>query len=679
MKNTLQQIRARRISLLFMKNLFNLILLFITVTLAQDCPRKKLARSKWPFGAGLFATMYPGCLSKTDRDLIKSYEVIYYVGQNVPESSARMSFQEPLSIVPHDHLDFRYEIISALRTTENIYHLKARDHRDNTEVLLKVSRTQEGKMAIKKQYEKQNNLIKQGQADWFLKSSDGFEYRGINVVSYRAFDYRSLSSYIMQLSPSYIDSLVKNLIDLFTHIRELSLPQCEIRSDNIVLHNLGKLILTEFGSCGLPSSSEFSAPEVGSSNVDSKADVYSFGMILADIFTGGKVKQLAQQASRIKPRTDADYNTGLLKLIEQNMEPDAKDAFSGDALGFISKCLKHDPSQRLSLQELLEPHVVKQSGFRHAWPRLSPSEQILAEKFKEIYYYGQNLPPSAPRSNYAVQKLVLHDHLAFRYELTEILGAGGFGNVYKALDHKDNKEVALKVSANGQEKYLKTEYDSMMSVHRRDFGQEMNVFKKYVMKPLDWFEYRSLAVMALPLMKGDLHNDLASRSTYISYERFRTLAHRILLGMKLIEKAGFVHCDLKVQNILVSATDDPVISDFGLCENHGACCKGGICQGTMGRMAPEVCNSLPFDSKADVYSYGVMMAHIFTKNHVDGPKGYNYQDTLQTIAKNKAIKANEQEAKEAMAFISRCIQPEAVNRPSISELLNDQFFTGMRL
>jgi dual specificity tyrosine-phosphorylation-regulated kinase 2/3/4 len=43
---------------------------------------------------------------------------------------------------------------------------------------------------------------------------------------------------------------------------------------------------------------------------------------------------------------------------------------------------------------------------------------------------------------------VLHDHIAYRYEILEVIGKGSFGQVIRALDHKTNEEVALKIIRN---------------------------------------------------------------------------------------------------------------------------------------------------------------------------------------------------------------------------------------
>ena len=52
---------------------------------------------------------------------------------------------------------------------------------------------------------------------------------------------------------------------------------------------------------------------------------------------------------------------------------------------------------------------------------------------------------------------VLHDHIAFRFEVLEVIGKGSFGQVLKCLDHKTNEMVAIKMIRN-KKRYSKVEY-----------------------------------------------------------------------------------------------------------------------------------------------------------------------------------------------------------------------------
>jgi len=77
------------------------------------------------------------------------------------------------------------------------------------------------------------------------------------------------------------------------------------------------------------------------------------------------------------------------------------------------------------------------------------------ECYPEIWYVGQDAAKihgeeGAPHNggyddeNGSYNK-VLHDHIAYRYEILEVIGKGSFGQVIRALDHKTGKQVAIKI------------------------------------------------------------------------------------------------------------------------------------------------------------------------------------------------------------------------------------------
>jgi calcium-dependent protein kinase len=78
-----------------------------------------------------------------------------------------------------------------------------------------------------------------------------------------------------------------------------------------------------------------------------------------------------------------------------------------------------------------------------------------------------------------------------------------------------------------------------------------------------------------------------------------------LLAIKHCHKNGIVHRDLKPENILVTNTDTIRLIDFGLsCSTHQN--KGDIA-GTPFYIAPEIINLKPYDTKADIWSIGVIL------------------------------------------------------------------------
>ena len=77
-------------------------------------------------------------------------------------------------------------------------------------------------------------------------------------------------------------------------------------------------------------------------------------------------------------------------------------------------------------------------------------EQREMEKYSEIYFIGKNFKPKDPKFDDAQgdYKVLIKDHIAFRYEVVALIGKGSFGQVLEVIDHKTRKNIALKIVKN---------------------------------------------------------------------------------------------------------------------------------------------------------------------------------------------------------------------------------------
>ncbi len=86
----------------------------------------------------------------------------------------------------------------------------------------------------------------------------------------------------------------------------------------------------------------------------------------------------------------------------------------------------------------------------------------------------------------------------------------------------------------------------------------------------------------------------------------------IARALDVVHAAGFVHCDIKPENVLFRANGSAVLADFGIAQPIHTSCKSvdGLVKGTPEYMSPEQAAGREVDGRADIYSLGVLLYHV---------------------------------------------------------------------
>ena len=203
------------------------------------------------------------------------------------------------------------------------------------------------------------------------------------------------------------------------------------------------------------------------------------------------------------------------------------------------------------------------------------------------------------------------DLLAGRYRVLELLGSGGMGTVYKALDTELEEVVALKtlrrelVDAPGALERFKREVKLARKVTHRSIARVFDVG-----------EHEKEKFLTMEFVSGrSLGRVLADRGALPPAEVI-ALGGAICEGLAAAHAAGVVHRDLKPDNVLIEDGGRVVVTDFGVARaiavtDARATSAGGIV-GTPAYMAPEQVEGGEVDGRTDLYALGVVLFELLS-------------------------------------------------------------------
>ena len=179
------------------------------------------------------------------------------------------------------------------------------------------------------------------------------------------------------------------------------------------------------------------------------------------------------------------------------------------------------------------------------------------------------------------------------------LGEGGMGTVYRALDERLGRKVAVKILA-----------ERLRSDHAftERFVREARYLARVAHPNLVTIYDASEACLVMELVEGTtLARHLAARGR-LPWEEARRLLDSILAAVAAIHAAGLVHRDLKPGNVLMDLEGRPKVMDFGLAKDasEAALTQAGMILGTPEYMSPEQAKGDAVGPATDVYALGAM-------------------------------------------------------------------------
>ena len=258
------------------------------------------------------------------------------------------------------------------------------------------------------------------------------------------------------------------------------------------------------------------------------------------------------------------------------------------------------------------------------------------------------------------EELTTGSIFAGRYQIIEVLGKGGMGKVYRALDKKLNEEVALKL--------VKPEIASDKKTLER-FSNELKIARKIAHKNVgrmyELMEEKGTHFITMEYVPGEDLKSFIKRAGPLSAGKTTFIAKQVCEGLAEAHELGVVHRDLKPQNIMIDKEGNSRIMDFGIARSLKA--KGitdaGVMIGTPEYMSPEQVDAKETDQRSDIYSLGVILYEM-----VSGRAPFEGDTPLSVAVKQKTEtpedprKLNSQIPVDLSRVILRCLEKDKGKR-----------------
>lgn len=209
-----------------------------------------------------------------------------------------------------------------------------------------------------------------------------------------------------------------------------------------------------------------------------------------------------------------------------------------------------------------------------------------------------------------------------RYEILEVIGTGGMAVVYKAMCHRLNRYVAVKILrdelANDEEfrKRFQTEAQAVAML------SHPNIVSVYDVSHSDGVEY-----IVMELIEGVTLMQYMKKKGALGWKEALHFAVQISKALEHAHEKGIVHRDIKPQNIMIIKDGTIKVADFGIAALESAQeKKSDQTVGSVHYIAPEQARGEQPDPRSDIYSLGVVMYEMLTgKMPYDG-------DTAEQVA-----------------------------------------------
>jgi serine/threonine-protein kinase len=398
----------------------------------------------------------------------------------------------------------------------------------------------------------------------------------------------------------------------------------DVKPANVMVEGDGRVILTDFGlamdvqqgSLGeVFGSSHYVAPEQARRSADAvpQSDLYALGVMLYEMLTG------------VVPFDDPSPTSVALQHLTQPPPPprEVNPNLNGETEAVLLKALSKSPQERYqtgtelvdALERALQMPARGQSLAAPSLSRMSVDEKV-------SLHLGASEEPAPPRDAPRQREDDLLGRQLDEYRLDALLGRGGMARVYRGLDVRLKRYVAIKVI----DAPFRADSDYVMRFER-EAQAIAQLEHPHIVRVYRFGEAEDQLYIAMQYVEGaDLGSVLASYredGEFIEPQDAARIVREVCLALDYAHRQGIIHRDVKSANIVLDKEGRAVLTDFGLALLTELGTRGEIF-GSPHYIAPEqAISSANVVTQSDLYALGVVLYEMFT-----GQLPFDAQDPL---------------------------------------------------
>ena len=197
--------------------------------------------------------------------------------------------------------------------------------------------------------------------------------------------------------------------------------------------------------------------------------------------------------------------------------------------------------------------------------------------------------------------------IADRYEIIDKVGSGGMSDVYKALDHKLNRFVAVKV--------LKDEFSEdkgFVTKFKVEAQSAAGLAHPNIVNVFDVGDEEGIYFIVMELVEGITLKKYIEKKGKLPVKEAVSIAIQIAQGIEAAHNNHIIHRDIKPQNVIISREGKVKVTDFGIARAASANTINSNAMGSVHYISPEQARGGYIDEKSDIYSLGISLYEMLT-------------------------------------------------------------------